>query len=119
MIARVWHGVTPEALADKYLEHVRRVVLAGCRAVPGNRGALVFAHISNGAAEFLVISIWDSYDAIRKYTGSDDINASVYHDEDLRCLVFPEPRVTHYSLVMAEHLLPQGIFEKNPFEGTA
>ncbi len=118
MIARVWHGVTPEAVADEYLEHVRTVDLAGCRAVSGNRGAFVFRHIRNGAAEFLVISIWDSYDAIRNYTGSDDINASVYHTDDLRCLMFPEPRVTPYKLVAADHQLLQGAFEKNPFEGT-
>src|SRR5215472_8133318 len=111
MIARVWHGITPAAVADKYLEHVQTVDLAGCRAVPGNRGAFVFRHISSGVAEFLIISVWDSYDAIRDYTGSDDINASVYHNEDLRCLTFPEPRVTHYTLLAADVELLQAALE--------
>jgi heme-degrading monooxygenase HmoA len=119
LIVRVWHGLTRESLADEYLEHIELVGIAACRSTPGNRGAFVCRRISNGVAEFLVVSIWESYEAVVRFTGSEDINAAMYYGEDYRYLMFPEPKVVHYELLIGEQQLRVPIWEKNPFEGTS
>lgn len=114
LIARVWHGLTREAAADEYMRHVKRKGIPAYRATEGNRGAFVLRRVHNGVAEFLVVSFWDSYDAIRRFAGSEDINTAIYYAEDRRLLNFREPKVVHYELAAAE--LP-GLAEHNPFEG--
>src|SRR5258706_14604317 len=102
LIVRVWHGLTREALADQYLQHVKRTGIPAYRAVPGNQGAFVFRRVSNGVAEFMVISLWDSYEAIRRFTGSADINTAIYYPEDQRLLNFAEPKVVPNKLAVSD-----------------
>lgn len=97
MIARVWHGLTREADAAAYLWHVETKGFPSYRNALGNRGALVLRRLSNGVAEFLVISFWESWDAIRSFVGSDDVNQAIYFPEDRAYLLCPEPEVKHYE----------------------
>jgi heme-degrading monooxygenase HmoA len=101
-IARVWHGITREADAERYLEHVQTKGIPAYRAIEGNRGAFALRRVSNGVAEFLVISLWESTTAIQRFVGNDDINNAVYYPEDRQYLGFPEPKVTHYQLAAGE-----------------
>jgi heme-degrading monooxygenase HmoA len=117
LIARVWHGLTGEARADEYLQHINRIGIPTYRATLGNQGAFVFRRIHNGIAEFLVVSFWDSFDAIRRFTGSGDVDNAVYHRDDRRLLTFLEPKVAHFELVAAD--LASTLCEHNPFEGTS
>ena len=52
----------------------------------------------NDRAEFLLVSLWDSEDAIRQFAG-DDIEKAVFYPEDDRFLVERENRVSHYEVV--------------------
>lgn len=49
---------------------------------------------------FLLISLWQSREAIQAYAGPD-IERARYYDYDRECLVDPEPNVTHYEVVLA------------------
>jgi len=97
-VARVWHGLTREANAAVYLRHVETKGLTSYRAAQGNRGAFVLHRVSNGVAEFFVISFWDSLDSIRSFVGSDDVNQAIYFPEDRALLLCPEPEVKHYQI---------------------
>ena len=48
--------------------------------------------ISAGRADFLTVSYWESYDAIRKFAG-EDIDQPVYYPEDKEYLLEFEPKV--------------------------
>ena len=52
---------------------------------------------------FLLISLWESVDAIREYTGPD-IERARYFDYDLECLLDPEPNVRHYEVLVSSEL---------------
>jgi len=69
MIARIWRGVTLNSNSDEYLEYVTRTGVRDCRATEGNRGVWVLWKVADGRAEFLFISLWESFDAIRKFAG--------------------------------------------------
>jgi heme-degrading monooxygenase HmoA len=98
MIARIWRGRTHEADAETYLEYLHATGLKEYRAIEGNRGVRVLRRVEEGKAEFVLISLWESYDAIRKFAG-DDIETAVYYPEDRRYLLELEPKVVHYDVV--------------------
>jgi heme-degrading monooxygenase HmoA len=50
-----------------------------------------------GNTEFLLISYWDSYEAIRAFAG-DDLERAVYYPRDQEFLLELEPKVTHYEV---------------------
>ncbi|HWR16858.1 MAG TPA: hypothetical protein VN577_18670 [Terriglobales bacterium] len=100
LIARVWHGITMEKAADEYLRHIEQTAVPRYRDTPGHVSALVLRRVASGVAEFFVLSIWESYEAIRLFTGSKDISKPVYYEEDYKYLCFPEPRVVHYELAV-------------------
>jgi heme-degrading monooxygenase HmoA len=100
MIARTWHGVVPESKADAYDGYLRRTGVPDLQATPGNRGVYVLRRVQEGEAHFLLISLWESLDAIRAFAG-DDIERARYYPEDEAFLVELEPHVTHYEVLFA------------------
>jgi len=98
MIARIWRGRTPATEADAYLDYLRATGLKEYGAVPGNRGVRVLRRTDGEVAEFLVLSFWDSMEAIRGFAGPD-VEAAVYYPEDDRYLLEREPGVAHFEVV--------------------
>ena len=106
MIARSWKGATRAADADAYLEYLHATGLAEYRAAPGNRGVLALRRVAEGRAEFLLITLWDSEEAIRGFAG-DDIERAVFYPEDERYLIERGERVEHHEVVyQSEGALP-------------
>jgi heme-degrading monooxygenase HmoA len=97
MIARVWRGHTRAVDADAYMGFLERTGLADYRATPGNEGALVLRRVENGTAEFVLISFWRDFEAIRRFAGPDAEKA-FYYPEDERFLLGKEPHVSHYEV---------------------
>jgi len=104
MIARVWHGVTPEDQVEEFLEYVKRTGVPGLSSTPGNLGVMVFRRVEEGKAHFLLTSYWESYQAIEGFAGAD-IEQARYYPEDERYLIELEPTVTHYEVVVGQEIL--------------
>ena len=100
MIARVWHGVVPAEKAEGYAEYLAcsELGVPAYQAIPGNRGAALVRRAEGSIVHFLLISYWDSPDAIRRYTGPD-MERAQYFTYDLECLVDPEPAVAHFEVL--------------------
>jgi heme-degrading monooxygenase HmoA len=98
MIARFWRGATPKTKADEYFAYLQKTGLKDYKATEGNLGVYVFRRVENNRAVFLLISLWDSYEAIRKFAGSD-FEKAVYYPEDKKFLLELEPNVTHYEIL--------------------
>ena len=97
MIARLWHGAVPEARGDAYLDYLDRTGLPDYRATPGNRGVQVLRRTEGGRTHFLLLTLWESWDAVRAFAG-DDPERARYYPEDAEYLLELEPRVTHYEV---------------------
>lgn len=107
MIVRCWRGATRAADADRYLDYLERTGLAAYRGTAGNHGALALRRIVDGRAEFLLVSLWDSMESVRRFAG-DEPTRAVFYPEDDRYLVSRETEVTHFDLVSGEeHLTPR------------
>jgi heme-degrading monooxygenase HmoA len=98
MIARTWRGATTVDDAATYLEYLRRTGLAEYQRTPGNRAVLGLRRVVNGRAEFLLISLWDSREAIRRFAG-EDLERAVFYPEDERFLVERDDHVSHYEVI--------------------
>lgn len=98
MIARTWHGVTPAAKADAYFRYLMESGVKAYRATPGNRGVYVLRRTEGDRAHFLLLSLWDSLDAIRAFAGQDFEKAR-YFPEDQEFLLEFEPTVGHYEVL--------------------
>ena len=97
MIARIWRGETLEARSEEYLEYLKATGIKDYRETQGNQGVLVLRRINEGRAEFVLVSLWESWDAIRAFAG-DDFEKPVYYPEDKKFLLALEPTVTHYEV---------------------
>jgi heme-degrading monooxygenase HmoA len=97
MITRIWHGATPAAKADVYLNLMRTVAIPDYRSIPGNQGAYALRRMEGDRAHFLMVTFWDSEEAIRAFAGSD-INRAKYYDFDKEFLIEMEPFSTHYEM---------------------
>lgn len=97
MIARTWHGVTPGAKADDYLQLMQTIAVPDYQAIPGNRGVYVMRRNEGDVAHFLLLTLWDSADAIRQFAG-EDMDKAKYYDFDADYLLEMEPTVTHYEV---------------------
>jgi heme-degrading monooxygenase HmoA len=98
MIARIWRGVTREADKDTYFEYLQKTGLNEYASIPGNQGVWVLRCVEDGKSEFTLISLWDSWDAIKAFAGPDPEKA-VFYPEDDKFLLERGPRVSHYEVL--------------------
>jgi heme-degrading monooxygenase HmoA len=70
MIARIWRGVTRESDKDTYFEYLQQTGLKEYAAIPCNQGVWGLRRVSRGEAEFTLISLWESWDAIKAFAGA-------------------------------------------------
>ena len=98
MIARLWHGAVPDSKAEEYARYLEATGLPDYRSTEGNRGVFVLRRSEGNHAHFLLISLWENLEAIRRFAG-DDVERARYYPEDARFLLEREPRVTHYEVL--------------------
>jgi hypothetical protein len=60
----------------------------------------VLRRLEGDVAHFLLITLWDSWEAIRAFAGND-VERARYYPEDDRWLLEKEPFVTHYEVLDA------------------
>jgi len=98
MIARTWHGMTDASRADEYLDYLNRTGVPDYRATPGNLGVYLLRRIEGDVAHFLLLTLWESEEAIHRFAGPE-IEKARYYPEDEQFLLELEPTVTHYDVL--------------------
>ena len=112
MIARTWRGVTRASDADRYATYVEETGLRAFRETPGNLGALLLRRplgdATEATTEFLVVSFWDSMDAVKRFAGPRPEQA-VFYPEDDRYLVRRDLSVDHFEVVVRRESRQAGL----------
>jgi len=98
MIARIWRGSVREADKDVYYEYLKKTGLKEYAETPGNQGVHTLRRVANGRCEFLLLTLWDSWDAIKAFAGPE-YEKAVYYPEDEQFLIERGPMVEHYELL--------------------
>jgi hypothetical protein len=98
LITRLWEGSTRAADGDRYLAYLRRTGLADYERAAGNRGVLALRGAEGDRADFLLLTFWDSADAIRGFAG-EPIERARFYPEDDAFLIRRQETVRHLDLV--------------------
>ena len=69
MIARMWRGSAIRERANDYVEHIEQSVVPELRQIDGFRGIYLLQRYLSDDVEFVVLTLWESMDAIRKFAG--------------------------------------------------
>lgn len=101
MIARTWHGRVPSDKAAEYYAFLQRSGIPDYQAIAGNRGVLVLRRSEGDVTHFLLTTLWDSLDAIKRFAG-EDYERAKYYPEDDGFLLEKEPHVVHHEVLLAD-----------------
>jgi heme-degrading monooxygenase HmoA len=74
MIGRIWHGWTKPENADGYEQLLKKEILPGIadKKAPGYKGIqLLRRPIDNKEVEFVTIMWFDSWEAVKQFSGED------------------------------------------------
>lgn len=99
MIARLWRGSALPEKAEDYVKHLKMSVLPELREISGFQGLQLMRQDSSEAVEFIVLTFWESIDAIRKFAGDDAEVAVVAPAAQLFFREY-DPRVKHFEVVL-------------------
>jgi hypothetical protein len=75
---------------------MRTVAIPDYRSTPGNKGAYALRRIEGDTAHFLMVTFWESEDAVRAFAGAD-ISVAKYYYFDKSFLLELEPTSSHYE----------------------
>ena len=101
MIARIWRGQTTAANAEAYQLHVMKDVFPKLKHITGHRGAYLLRRAVNNRVEFLAVTLWESIEAIRQFSGND-VTTAVVEPEARAILADFDAVATHYEVAFAE-----------------
>ena len=99
MIVRLWKGKTKLGMAGDYRRHLEHTVFPELRKLPGFIGAELFNREGNEGTEVVVMSKWDSMDAVRQFAGEAPDHA-VVEPRAREVLSSFDESVAHYEIVL-------------------
>jgi heme-degrading monooxygenase HmoA len=99
VIARLWHGWTEPENAGAYEELLRAHVLPGIHRVDGYHGAYLLRRDAGDEVEFVTVTLFASWEAVRAFAG-DDLEAAVVPTEARRLLKRFDERSVHYETLL-------------------
>jgi heme-degrading monooxygenase HmoA len=99
MIVRTWRALTTSELEPQYLEQVRAVVMPHLHSFSGYRGAQFAKRSVDGQVEILVMTYWESMEAVRAFAGSDEVHAYMPPEIAATLLSF-DATSDHYEVLL-------------------
>jgi heme-degrading monooxygenase HmoA len=98
VIIREWRGRAAKSNPEGYPKHFHTNVAPELRKVPGFVGAHLSRRNYKGKIEFLVLTKWQSMEAIRAFAG-DDVGKAVVEPGAVAALIDYDERVEHYEVI--------------------
>ena len=100
MVIREWRGRAHMADQDAYPMHFHSRVLPELRGIAGFVDATLGRRVLDGQVEFMVLTRWQSMDAIRAFAG-DEPGRAVVEPGAISALTEFDRTVQHYEVVEA------------------
>ncbi len=82
MIVRLWHGRTTLSKADAYAEFMKERAAPDYDSVDGLIKQYFLRRTDEDAAHFLLVTLWDSIESVKKFAGEDPEKAKYYPEDD-------------------------------------
>jgi len=98
MIIREWRGRALRSREGAYLDHFNNSVLPQLKDVPGFIGAHLCCRPKGDLMEFVVLTRWESFEAIRRFAGPK-FERAVVEPAAAAALTDFDPVVQHYEIL--------------------
>ena len=99
MITRNWTGVVKPERADDYLAHLQNDTLKKLSAIKGFVNASILQRVVTDGIEFLVVTYWETMDAIKEFAG-EAADIAVVPPNVQEMMVRYDPVVRHYEEIL-------------------
>ena len=97
MIARIWHGWTKPEHADPYETLLRDDMFPEISQIDGSRGAYLLRRNGENEVEFVTITLFESFDAVRRFAG-EKYETAVLHPKAHALLSRYNAKSEHYQV---------------------
>jgi heme-degrading monooxygenase HmoA len=97
MISRNWHGITKVEESDNYVEHLTSETFPQLSRIEGFVSASILRRPTAKGVEFLIVTTWQSMDAIKEFAG-DAAHLAVVPERVQAMMVEYDREVTHYEI---------------------
>ena len=97
MIQRSWHGTVPVEHGDGFAKHLHLTGIAGATGLQGNLGAFVTRITQGNFEHFFLLTYWDSWESICKFSGPA-AHIAVTYPEDAKYGLVSDPIVLHQEV---------------------
>ena len=101
MIVRSWGARTPLERGGAFHRHLLTTGIADYRSRAGCRNVLLLRRDEAGGAHFLLLSFWDSVDALRAYA-SENFEIAVSYPGDAAFGLEPDRFAQHWRVISTE-----------------
>ncbi len=98
LILRMWRARSTVDKSGEYVQHATKKVFPTLRAIEGHSGAYLLRRAVDGAIELVVLTLWESMEAVRKFAGEEPEKAVVEPEARAVLTAFDES-VTHFEVV--------------------
>lgn len=82
MIVRLWHGRTKSEDAEQYEQFMRVRAAPDYGSVAGLLNVYFTRRDEGAVTHFLLITVWDSIEAVRRFAGEHPERAKYYAEDD-------------------------------------
>jgi heme-degrading monooxygenase HmoA len=106
MIVRLWRGRAWKQHADAYQTHIASTVFPKLLEIDGYAGGRVLRRETTGSVEFLVLTEWASWDAIRAFAGENP-DVAVIDPEARALFIDVDEHVTHFEVAFESRVRGQ------------
>ena len=98
MISRHWRCLAKREHAAEYVQHLKSETFPAIRVIPGFVDASINRRNVADGTEFIIVTRWESMEAIRQFAGADPEIAVV--PAKVQAMMFEfDNRVRHYEVV--------------------
>lgn len=97
MISRHWTGVAKKERADEYVHHLKMDTFKQIKRIAGFISAQILKREVEEGIEFLIITEWESLDAIKQFAG-ERFNTAVVPPPVQDIMVRYDDKVRHYDV---------------------
>jgi heme-degrading monooxygenase HmoA len=98
MISRHWRCLAHGHRAEEYIAHLRNETFPALRKIPGFVDATINSRALGTSVEFLVVTRWESLDAIAKFAGAD-AEAAVVPSKVAAMMIEYDRRARHFEVL--------------------
>jgi heme-degrading monooxygenase HmoA len=99
VISRQWRGLAHPNRAQDYVKHLRSETFPALQKIPGFVNASILSRPFGAGIEFVIVTSWDSMDAIAKFAGSDP-EAAVVPAKAAAMMIEYDRRVRHFEVIV-------------------